>query len=81
MSGTSDKLVGTLKEGWGNATGDRDLESEGKGEHAVGSVKIAAADVKEAAKDKGEHAVGAVTDVAKDVTKKAKDVKDRATSR
>lgn len=51
MGGTSDKLQGKVKEGVGKATGDRDLESEGKGQHAAGSVKDAAHDVKEKAKD------------------------------
>ena len=50
MSGTADKVKGTVKEAVGKATGDRRLETEGKTDKVKGDVKNAAEDVKEAAK-------------------------------
>jgi uncharacterized protein YjbJ (UPF0337 family) len=71
MAGTSDKLEGKIKEGVGKATNDRHLESEGKGQHAAGSLKDAADDVK----DKAKNAADDVADKAKDAVD---DVRDRA---
>jgi uncharacterized protein YjbJ (UPF0337 family) len=55
MAGTKDKLEGKTKEAVGRVTGDRDLESQGKGQHAVGKVKDAADAVKDKAKDVKEQ--------------------------
>jgi uncharacterized protein YjbJ (UPF0337 family) len=56
--GTWDKAKGKVKETAGEATGDRDMEREGRmdqakgaGKRAVGSVKDAAGKVKEDLKD------------------------------
>jgi uncharacterized protein YjbJ (UPF0337 family) len=50
MAGTKDKVSGSIKEGAGKLTGDRETEAEGKTEKAKGQVKDAAQDVKDAAK-------------------------------
>jgi uncharacterized protein YjbJ (UPF0337 family) len=59
--GTLDKAKGKVKETAGEATGDQDLEREGRmdqangsGKRAVGSVKDAAGKVKEDVKDAGD---------------------------
>ena len=48
--GTADKASGKLKEGAGKLTGNKDMENEGKGEQAKGSLKKAVGDVKDAFK-------------------------------
>ena len=50
MAGEKDKAKGSLKEGVGKVTGDRQTEAEGKTDRAKGQVKDAAHDVKESAK-------------------------------
>ena len=50
MAGEIDKATGRVKEVAGRATGDRDLEAEGKGQNVGGHVKDAAESVKDAAK-------------------------------
>jgi uncharacterized protein YjbJ (UPF0337 family) len=50
MTGTADKVKGTLKEAAGKATGDRRTEAEGKTDRAKGETKDAAHSVKEAGK-------------------------------
>ena len=50
MTGTSDKVKGSIKEAAGKVTGDRRTEAEGKTDQAKGEVKNAARDVKETAK-------------------------------
>lgn len=50
MSGDADKVTGKAKELGGKVSGDKDLEAEGKGEHAKGKVKKAVEDVKDAAR-------------------------------
>lgn len=50
MSGTTDKIKGTVKEAVGKATGDKRTEAEGKTDQAKGHVKDAAHDAKEAVK-------------------------------
>ena len=50
MGGEIDKATGKVKEVAGKATGDRDLEAEGKGQNVGGHVKDAAESVKGAAK-------------------------------
>ncbi len=55
----NDKIQGKAKEVAGKATGDADLESEGKAQHAVGGVK-----------DKINEAVDGAGDKLKDVLKK-----------
>jgi uncharacterized protein YjbJ (UPF0337 family) len=46
-----DELKGQGKESAGKATGDRDLEAEGKADQTEGKVKQAGEHVKDAAKD------------------------------
>ena len=48
MSKHTDDAKGNLKEGLGKATGDKDLENEGKGDQAAAKVK----DVVDSVKDK-----------------------------
>ena len=50
MTGTSDKVKGSIKKAAGKMTGDRRTEAEGKTDQAKGEVKNAARDVKETAK-------------------------------
>jgi uncharacterized protein YjbJ (UPF0337 family) len=47
MSGTSDKIKGSVKETAGKALGDKRTEAEGKVDKAKGEVKDTAHDVKE----------------------------------
>ena len=49
MSGTTDKVKGTIKEGVGKATGDTRTEAEGKADQVKGDVKNAVDDAKEGA--------------------------------
>lgn len=44
---TAEKLVGQAKEAVGDATGDKDLQAEGKKDQATGSAKNAVEDVKD----------------------------------
>ena len=50
-SNKAEDLGGKAKEATGKATGDRDLEAEGKADQAKASVKQAGENVKDAAKD------------------------------
>jgi uncharacterized protein YjbJ (UPF0337 family) len=50
MAGEIDQATGKVKEVAGGATGDSDLEAEGKGENVKGHLKDAAETVKDAAK-------------------------------
>jgi uncharacterized protein YjbJ (UPF0337 family) len=50
MSGTGDKVKGSLKETAGKAMGDKRTEAEGKVDQAKGDVKDAVHDVKERVK-------------------------------
>lgn len=51
VKGVADKAKGTIKEGVGKLSGDKDLQREGKADKAKGSVHNAAGDVKDAARD------------------------------
>jgi len=51
VKGVADKAKGTIKEGAGKLSGDKDLQREGKADKAKGSVHNAAGDVKDAARD------------------------------
>ncbi|MGL3107994.1 MULTISPECIES: CsbD family protein [unclassified Bradyrhizobium] len=51
VKGVADKAKGTIKEGAGKLSGDKDLQREGKADKAKGSVHSAAGDVKDAARD------------------------------
>ncbi len=51
LSNKGDDLGGKLKEGTGKATGDEQLEAEGKGDQAKASVKDGVEHVKDAGKD------------------------------
>lgn len=51
VKGVADKAKGTIKEGTGKLSGDKDLQREGKADKAKGSVHNAAGDVKDAARD------------------------------
>jgi uncharacterized protein YjbJ (UPF0337 family) len=48
MGDKTDRATGKVKETAGRATGDRDLEQEGRDEHAKGKLKKGAKDVKDA---------------------------------
>ena len=50
MKNAVESAKGTAKEAAGRATGDRDLEGEGKADHAAGSLKQAGEKVKDAFK-------------------------------
>jgi uncharacterized protein YjbJ (UPF0337 family) len=50
MSGTTDKIKGSVKETIGKVTSDKSLETEGKVDQAKGEAKNVARDVAEAAK-------------------------------
>jgi uncharacterized protein YjbJ (UPF0337 family) len=50
MSGTSDKIKGSVKETVGKATGDKKTEAEGKMDKAKGHIKDAAHEAKERVK-------------------------------
>lgn len=61
---TFDKVAGKAKEGAGKVTGDKDLEAEGKLQHAEGKAKEALDDAGDKVKDAvddaraGLHALG-----------------------
>jgi len=67
MAGTTDKLKGKAKEVAGAATGDESLENEGKLDQAKGSLKKAAENLKERAKE----AMGGPADKARREAEKA----------
>jgi uncharacterized protein YjbJ (UPF0337 family) len=50
MSGTTDKIKGTIKEAAGKVTGDKRLETEGQVDQVKGEAKNVARDVSDAAK-------------------------------
>ncbi len=50
MSGTTDKIKGTVKETVGKVTGNERLETEGQTDQVKGEAKNAARDVQDAAK-------------------------------
>lgn len=49
-AGGEEKMAGTTKEGLGKLIGDDELEAEGKGEHASGTIQEAADKLKEEVK-------------------------------
>jgi uncharacterized protein YjbJ (UPF0337 family) len=51
VKGAADKAKGTIKEGAGKLTGDKEMENEGKLDKAKGSAHNAAGDVKDAARN------------------------------
>ena len=51
LKGTGGSLMGKVKEGFGNATGDDELAAEGTGDQVVGEVKDAVGKVANAASD------------------------------
>ena len=51
MSGTTDKIKGTVKETVGKVTGDKQTEAEGKIDKAKGHIKDAAHEAAETVKD------------------------------
>ncbi|WP_034226471.1 CsbD family protein [Actinotalea ferrariae] len=50
MRNSAQELGGKVKEGTGKATGDRDLEAEGKGDQTAANLKQAGEKVKDAFK-------------------------------
>src|SRR5690242_21896081 len=64
MSGTSDKIKGSVKETAGKAMGDKRTEAEGKVEKAKGEVKDAAHDVQRAC-EAARQRVGALRILAR----------------
>ena len=51
MSGTTDKIKGSVKETVGKVTGDKQTEAEGKMDKAKGHIKDAVHETKETVKD------------------------------
>ena len=51
VKGFAEKAKGTIKEGAGKVTGDKDVQNEGKADKAKGAVHKAAGDVKDSARD------------------------------
>ncbi|RXH37944.1 CsbD family protein [Bradyrhizobium zhanjiangense] len=51
VKGAANKAKGSIKEGAGKLTGDKNLQMEGKADKAKGAVHNAAGDVKDAARD------------------------------
>ena len=51
MSGTTDKIKGSVKETVGKVTGDKHTEAEGKADKVKGHIKDAAEEAKEAMKE------------------------------
>src|SRR5438094_599400 len=51
VKGAADKAKGTIKEGAGKLTGDKDMETEGKLDKAKGAAHNAAGNVKDAGRD------------------------------
>jgi uncharacterized protein YjbJ (UPF0337 family) len=60
VGGTGDKVSGTSKEWAGKATGDDQLESEGRTERKKGEVKDTAADARDSVKGAWEATKDAV---------------------
>lgn len=54
MSGTTDKVKGSIKEGLGKVTGDRRTEAEGKTDRAKGEVKDTTQNVKDSVRGVGD---------------------------
>ncbi|MDY3127132.1 MAG: CsbD family protein [Corynebacterium sp.] len=53
-----DEFVGKAKEAYGDATDDKQLENEGKGEQAVAGAKEKLADVADTLKNKANEVIG-----------------------
>jgi uncharacterized protein YjbJ (UPF0337 family) len=51
VKGMTDKAKGTMKEGAGKISGDKELQNQGKVDKAKGAAHKAAGDVKDAARD------------------------------
>jgi uncharacterized protein YjbJ (UPF0337 family) len=51
ISNTGEKVAGKVKEGTGKATGNEELEAEGKGDQASGNIKQAGEKAKDAVKN------------------------------
>lgn len=51
MDNKAEELKGKVKEGAGSATGDQDLENEGKADQVKGNIKQAGEKVKDVFKD------------------------------
>lgn len=51
ISNKTEELKGEAKESYGDATGDEQLEAEGKGDQASAGIKDAGEKVKDAARD------------------------------
>jgi uncharacterized protein YjbJ (UPF0337 family) len=54
VKGTADKAKGAIKDTAGKATGDKELQSEGKMDKAKGDARKAMGDLKDAAKNATE---------------------------
>lgn len=61
MAGETDKVAGKVKEKVGAATGDEQLEGEGKGQHAHGKIAGAVDEVKDKAAGVAEGVKSAIT--------------------
>ena len=54
IKGAADKVKGTIKDTAGKATGDKELQSEGKFDKAKGAAHYALGDVKDAIRKAGK---------------------------
>ncbi|ART22301.1 CsbD family protein [Corynebacterium striatum] len=57
-----DNLVGKAKEAAGNATGNEDLENEGKADQVTSDAKQKVSDAAEGIKDKANEVIGGLKD-------------------
>jgi uncharacterized protein YjbJ (UPF0337 family) len=62
MSDRIDELKGNLKEGAGKATGDRELEAEGRGERTIAETKRNVKGAANETKGRIEQGIGKLTD-------------------
>jgi uncharacterized protein YjbJ (UPF0337 family) len=58
MSSTGDKVAGKAKEWAGKATGNEEMEAEGRTQHTKGEVKETAEDARDTAKGTWKGATG-----------------------
>lgn len=67
MSGTTDKAKGAVKQGVGKATGDKNLEREGRVDKAKGHAKDIAHDARKGAEEVLENAADSASKTADEI--------------
>lgn len=67
MSGTADKAKGAVKQGVGKATGDKNLEREGRIDKAKGHAKDIAHQARKGADEVLEHAADSASEAADEI--------------